>query len=256
MGAVTQATPKTAPIGPAIILVEPQLGENIGMAARAMANFGLSELRLVAPRDGWPNPAALAAAAGATGLLDTAKVYASTQDAVADLTFVLATSARARGQMKRVLAPDAAMADLASRLGAGQGGGILFGRERTGLENDDIALADALVTFPVDPAFASLNLAQAVLLVGYEWVRASRGVALPFEANPSTPPASRASLIGLFEHLEAELEDAEFYPPNKKPVMSRNMRDMFHRMGPTEQDVRTWRGAIRALAELRRRRKA
>nr|WP_281411497.1 RNA methyltransferase [Enterovirga sp. DB1703] len=237
-------------------MVEPQLGENIGMAARAMANFGLSELRLVAPRDGWPNPAAVAAAAGATALLDKAKVYPSTAAAVADLHCVLATSARSRGQMKRVLAPDAAMADLALRSRAGQGTGILFGRERTGLENDDISLCDALVTFPVDPAFASLNLAQAVLLVGYEWTRASRGLALPFEANPATPPASRASLIGLFEHLEAELEAAAFYPPDKKPVMARNMRDMFHRMGPTEQDVRTWRGAIRALAELRRTRKA
>ncbi|MGA0597614.1 RNA methyltransferase [Enterovirga sp. CN4-39] len=244
------------PEGPAIILVEPQLGENIGMAARAMANFGLRELRLVAPRDGWPNPAAAAAAAGATGLLDAARVYPSTAEAVADLHFVLATSARSRGQMKRVLAPDAAMAELAERGGSGQGVGILFGRERTGLENDDISLADALVTFPVDPTFASLNLAQAVLLVGYEWTRARTGLALPFAANPSAPPASRASLIGLFEHMEAELDAAEFYPADKKPVMSRNMRDMFHRMSPTEQDVRTWRGAIRALAELRRKRKA
>ena len=242
--------------GPAIILVEPQLGENVGMTARAMANFGLSELRLVAPRDGWPNPAAEAAAAGATALLDGAKVFASTREAVADLSFVLATSARSRGQMKRVLAPDVAMADLEGRFGAGQGVGILFGRERTGLENDDISLCDALVTFPVNAAFASLNLAQAVLLVGYEWTRARSGTALPFAANVSTPPASRASLVGLFEHLEAELEAAEFYPPDKKPTMSRNMRDMFHRMSPTEQDVRTWRGAIRALAELRRRRKA
>lgn len=242
--------------GPAIILVEPQLGENIGMAARAMANFGLSELRIVAPRDGWPNPAADAAAAGATGLLAAATIYPSTKDAIADLNVVLATTARSRGQMKRVLAPDAAMADLAARLAAGQGGGILFGRERTGLENDDISLCDALVTFPVDPAFASLNLAQAVLLVGYEWTRTRTGLSLPFDANTSTPPATRASLIGLFDHVETELEAAEFYPPDKKPVMTRNMRDMFHRMQPTEQDVRTWRGAIRALAELRRRRKA
>ena len=242
--------------GPAIILVEPQLGENIGMAARAMANFGLTELRLVAPRDGWPNPTAEAAAVGATALLRNATRFSTTEEAVADLSFVLATSARSRGQMKRVLAPDLAMTDLAKRIGAGQGVGILFGRERTGLENDDISLCDALVTFPVDPAFASLNLAQAVLLVGYEWTRARSGSALPFGPNASTPPASRASLLGLFEHLEAELEAAEFYPPDKKPTMSRNMRDMFHRMSPTEQDVRTWRGAIRALAELRRRRKA
>ena len=246
---------RTSP-GPAIILVEPQLGENIGMAARAMANFGLGELRLVSPRDGWPNPAAEAAAAGATGLLAASTVYASTRDAVADLHVVLATSARPRGQMKRVLPPDEALADLVARIGAGQGAGILFGRERTGLENDDVSLADALVTFPVDPAFASLNLAQAVLLVGYEWTRARAGSgALAFPANPSTPPAGRASLAGLFDHIEGELDAAEFYPPDKRPVMTRNMRDMFLRMSPTEQDVRTWRGAVRALSERRRRRK-
>ena len=256
MGGVNRASSPSGGSGPGIILVEPQIGENIGMAARAMANFGLSELRLVAPRAGWPNPAAEAAAAGVTGLLEGAKVFDTTADAVADQHFVLATSARSRGQMKRVLAPDDAMTDLAALLGAGQGGGILFGRERSGLENDDISLADALVTFPVDPAFASLNLAQAVLLVGYEWTRARSGVSLPFAANPSTPPATRAALVGLFEHIEAELDAAEFYPPDKRPVMTRNMRDMFHRMTPTEQDVRTWRGAIRALAELRRKRKA
>ena len=254
--AKTEDHPGEGRPGPVIILVEPQLGENIGMVARGMANFGLSELRLVAPRDGWPNPAAEAAAAGATGILERARLYASTTEAVADLSFLLATSARSRGQMKRVFAPDMAMADAAARLRAGQGVGILFGRERTGLENDDISLCDGLVTFPVDPAFASLNLAQAVLLVGYEWTRARSGPVLPFAANASTPPASRASLIGLFEHIEAELEAAAFYPPDKKPTMARNMRDMFHRMSLTEQDVRTWRGAIRALAELRRKRKA
>jgi tRNA/rRNA methyltransferase len=253
---MSEPMPSTTTTGPAIILVEPQLGENIGMAARAMANFGLSELRLVAPRDGWPNPGAVAAAAGATALLENASVYASTQEAIANLTFVLATSARSRGQMKRVLAPDAALADVAARRQAGQGVGILFGRERTGLENDDISLCDALVTFPVDPAFASLNLAQAVLLVGYEWTRAATGLAMPFGPNPSTPPAARAAMAGLFEHLEAELDAAEFYPADKKPVMTRNMRDMLLRMSPTEQDVRTLRGAIRALSELRRRRKA
>ena len=241
---------------PAIILVEPQLAENIGMAARAMANFGLSELRLVAPRDGWPNPAARGPAVAATRILDEARVFATTGEAVADLRFVLATSARSRGQMKRVLAPDAALADLAHRTAGGQGTGILFGRERTGLENDDISCADALVTFPVDPAFASLNLAQAVLLVGYEWTRAASGAALPFEANPSSPPARRPEeLLSLFGYMEAELGAAGFYPPDKQPIMARNMRDMFHRMAMTEQDVRTWRGAVRALVETRKRRK-
>jgi tRNA/rRNA methyltransferase len=239
---------------PAIVLVEPQLGENIGMAARAMANFGLAELRLVAPRDGWPNDAARSAAAGATRVLDEAILYATTRAAVADLQMVLATSARSRGQMKRVAAPEAAIADLARQAGMGARCGILFGRERTGLENDDISLCDTLVTFPVEPAFASLNLAQAVLLVGYEWARARDGAQLPFETN-ATPRASREALLGLFDHLETELERAGYYPPEKKPVMTRNMRDMLHRMSPSEQDVRTWRGAIRALVEARHARK-
>ena len=240
---------------PAIILVEPQLPENIGMTARAMANFGLTGLRLVAPRDGWPNPAARGAAAGALAVLDGATLHLTTADAVADLNFVLATSARSRGQMKRVLAPDEAVADLSGRVGAGQAVGILFGRERTGLENDDISLADALVTFPVDPAFSSLNLAQAVLLVAYEWSRTTSRGALPFGANAATPPARREEITSLFGYVERELEAAGFYPPDKKPVMTRNMRDMFHRMAMTEQDVRTWRGAIRALVETRQRRK-
>ena len=240
---------------PVIILVEPQLAENIGMAARAMANFGLSELRLVAPRDGWPNEGARAAAVGAVHLLDAARLCQTTAEAIGDLNYVLATTARSRGQMKRVLLPEAALADVQLRGSAGQRTGILFGRERTGLENDEISLADAVVTFPVDPYFASLNLAQAVLLIGYEWARIS-GRGLPAEPAPGTPPASREGIVGLFDHIEAELEAAGFYPPDKKPVMSRNMRDMFHRMGLTEQDVRTWRGAIRALAEGRKRRKA
>lgn len=241
--------------GPAIILVEPQLAENIGMAARAMANFGLSELRLVAPRDGWPNKAAHGAAAGATAVLDGAKLYETTREAVADLRLLFATSARARGQMKRLLAPDAALAETVRSLSAGESAGILFGRERTGLENDDISYADALVTFPVDPGFSSLNLAQAVLLVGYEWVRASNAAVLPFGSNRSTPRAKREDLLSFFAYLEDELDVAGFYPPDKKPVMTRNMRDMFHRMGATEQDVRTLRGAVRALVDTRKRRK-
>lgn len=241
---------------PVIILVEPQLPENIGMAARAMANFGLSEMRLVAPRDGWPNPAVRGPAAGATAILDAARLYATTREAIGDLHHVVATTARTRDQMKRVLAPDATVEDLARRSGTGQRVGILFGRERTGLENDDVSLCDAILTFPVDPAFASLNLAQAVLLVGYEWARVATALPLPFATDPGTPPATREAVASLFDFMEAELEAAGFYPPDKKPSMSRNMRDMFHRMAMSEQDVRTWRGAIRALAEGRLRRKA
>jgi tRNA/rRNA methyltransferase len=238
-----------------VILVEPQLAENIGMAARAMANFGLSELRLVAPRDGWPKKGARSAASGAAHVLDRAKLYASTREAIEDLHFVLATTARARGQMKRVFAPQAAMREAHDRVRQGQGVGILFGRERAGLDNDDIALADAIVTFPVDPGFPSLNLAQAVLLIGYEWRQSASGGALRFGTEQRSPPATRAALLSFFEYLEAELEAVKFYPPDKKPIMARNMRDIFHRLELSEQDVRTLRGAFRALAEGRRLRK-
>jgi tRNA/rRNA methyltransferase len=237
---------------PAIILVEPQLAENIGMAARAMANFGLSELRLVAPRGGWPKKGAHSAASGASHVLDGAKLYADVREAIADLNFVLATTRRARGQMKRVLAPDAALRDVHERIGAGEGVGILFGRERAGLGNDEVSLADAIITFPVDPAFASVNLAQAVLLVGYEWFKVASGGAMPFAGDERTPPATREMILSFFDYLEAELDAANFYPADKKPIMARNMRDIFHRLALTEQDIRTLRGAVRALAEGRR----
>ena len=239
---------------PVIILVEPQLPQNIGMAARAMANFGLAELRLVSPREGWPNPDARGPAAGADAVIDAARSYATTREAVGDLAFVLATTARPRGQMRRVLGPGEAVAGLRARARRGERVGILFGRERTGLENDEVSLADAVVTFPVAPDFASLNLAQAVLLVAYEWARGADETRT--EGAPVSPPAPREALFGLFDHLEEELEAAGHYPPQKKPVMTRNMRDMLHRMAMSEQDVRTWRGVVRALAGSRRVRKA
>ena len=247
--------PRSGPSGPVIILVETQLGENIGMAARAMANFGLRDLRLVAPRDGWPNDKAFSAAVGATGILEQAEVYPDTRAAIADLRLVFATSARERGQMKRVLSPERALGEAKAAVAAGEGVGILFGRERTGLENDEISLADALVTFPVDPAFASLNLAQAVLLVAYEWSRIASNGTLPFEGGLRSPRAPRGMLLSFFDYVETELEAVEFYPPDKKPVMARNMRDIFHRLTLSEQDIRTLRGAIRALVEGRRLRK-
>ena len=240
---------------PIIVLVEPQLAENIGMVARAMANFGLSELRLVAPRNGWPKKGAHSAASGATHVLEAATLYPDAREAIADLNYVFATTARERGQMKRVFAPDAGMAEARARLAEGQGVGILFGRERTGLENDEVSLADAIVTFPVDPKFSSLNLAQAVLLVSYEWHKLATGGALPFSGEIRSPPAPRGMLTSFFDYLEAELEAVNFYPEDKKPIMARNMRDIFHRLSMTEQEVRTLRGAIRALAEGRRLRK-
>jgi len=240
---------------PVVILVEPQLAENIGMVARAMANFGLSELRLVAPRNGWPKKGAHSAASGAAHLLEDARLFATAREAIADLNYVFATTARERGQMMRVLAPDQAMQEAQGRLAEGQGIGILFGRERTGLENDEVSLADAIITFPVDPKFSSLNLAQAVLLVAYEWYKRATGGALPFAGERRSPPAERDKVLSFFDYIEAELEAVNFYPKDKEPIMKRNMRDIFHRLEMTEQDVRTLRGAIRAIAEARRLRK-
>jgi tRNA/rRNA methyltransferase len=238
---------------PVVILVEPQLAENIGMTARAMANFGLSELRLVAPRDGWPRKGAKSAASGAGHILDEAVLYDTVREAIADLQLVFATTARERGQMKRVLGPEAAIAEAKAALAAGQGVGILFGRERVGLDNDEIALADAILTFPVDPAFASLNLAQAVLLAAYEWRKATSNAALPFGTEPEgrSGPAPREMLLSLFEHLEGALDAVGHFPADKKPVMSRNLRDMLLRMRPSAQDVRTLRGVVRSLVRSR-----
>ncbi len=254
-GAGTDHTRQPAGGGPAIILVRPQLAVNIGMAARAMANFGLSDLRLVAPKSGWPRTDhykadAEAAAAGAVHLLDGARVFETLEAAVADLSALYATTARERGQGKPVLAPDAAMAEWVLPIEAGERRGILFGPERTGLGNDEVALADALVTFPVDPAYGSLNLAQAVLLVGYEWMKHKGDAALPFGRVERSPPAPRGAVLSFFDYLERELTVAGYFrPDDKRPVMRRNLRNIFHRIGLTEQDVRTLRGAVVRLVE-------
>ena len=258
VGAGTDRTKLNRAGGPAILLVRPQLAVNIGMCARAMANFGLHDLRLVDPKEGWPRTGALrdtaaAAAAGASHLLDSARVFASVEEAVADLQFLWATTARERGQHKRVLTPADAMPESAAAIGRGDRHGVMFGPERTGLDNDDIALADAIVTFPVNPAYASLNLAQAVLLVGYEWLRASTAAAAPFDLVERSPPAPRDMVVSFFDYLESELEQADFFKPEgKRPVMRRNLRNIFHRLQMSEQDVRTLRGAIVRLVEGRR----
>ncbi|TXN03724.1 RNA methyltransferase [Methylobacterium sp. WL64] len=239
---LTEVPPGIAPV---VILVEPQLAENIGMTARAMANFGLSELRLVNPKNGWPKKGVREAASGATHVLDRATIHASVAEAIGDLHYVLATTARERGQMKRVFAPEDAMGEVVAR--QGQRVAVMFGRERVGLMNDEVSLADAIITFPVSPDFPSLNLAQAVLLVGYAWRQASGRAVLPFSGELLSSPASREALISLFGSLEAALDGARFYPPEKRDIIARNMRDMLHRMGLTEQDVRTFRGALRAL---------
>jgi tRNA/rRNA methyltransferase len=253
--------PRAPAFAPAVILIAPQLGENIGFAARAMANFGLSELRLVTPRDGWPSEKARAAAAGADSIIDGATVYPSLEQAVADLNFLLATTARSRGMVKQVLTLEGAARELAARAGKGERTGVMFGPERSGLDNESISLADAIVTAPVNPSFASLSLPQTVLLVAYEWLQA-QGSELPLGRatecdGPAaegldfagTPPANRAEIFALFEHLESDLDRSGFLrPPEKRPTVVRAIRNMFHRMGLTEQDVRTWRGIVASLS--------
>jgi tRNA/rRNA methyltransferase len=255
VGAGTDKTRPSIGGGPAIILVRPQLAVNIGMCARAMANFGLDDLRLVNPREGWPRSdayreVAYSAAAGATGLLDSARVFPSVNAAVADLHHVYASTARERGQMKAVLTPSAAMSKAAPA--DGERRGILFGPERTGLDNDEVAIADSIITFPSNPAYASLNLSQAVLICGYEWFKAARGDKPPRSTvpRPDAPPAQREMLLAFFDYLEAKLDDNGFFRPvTKKPGMRRNLRNIFHRMELTQQDVRTLWGAVVRLAE-------
>jgi len=243
----------SAPAGPVVILVEPQLGENIGAAARAMANFGLSRLRLVRPRQGWPNDKAHVMAAGADRILDGAALYDDLEAAIADCTCVLATTARAHDQAKPVLGPAAAAADMAARVAAGETVAILFGRERNGLENDEVALADRIVTLPVNPAFASLNLAQAVVIVAYEWFKLAAGAKLPFAMPEKSAPAPKQQLLAFFAALEGELEKVEFFrPPDKRQTMQINLRNIFTRMQPTQQDIQTLHGVIMAIAQGRK----
>ncbi len=255
VGAGTDKTKPQLHGGPAVILVRPQLAVNIGMCARAMANFGLHDLRLVNPREGWPRTdeyreVAYSAAAGATEVLDAARVFPSVAAAVTDLNAVYATTARERGQMKSVLTPSEAMAATAAV--AGERRGILFGPERTGLDNDEVAIADAIVTFPSNPAYASLNLAQAVLICGYEWFKSAHGDRPPPSAIPraASPPAQREMLLAFFDFLEERLDQNGFFRPvTKKPGMRRNLRNIFHRMELTQQDVRTLWGAVVRLVD-------
>ena len=251
-------TDRTRPLlsgGPAVVLVRPQLAVNIGMCSRAMANFGLDDLRLVNPKSGWPRTdeyreVAYAAAAGAAHILDAARVFPSTEAAIADLHFVYAATARERGQAKPIFTPAVAMPE-AARL-TDQKRGVLFGPERTGLDNDEVALADAVLTFPTNPAYGSLNLAQAVLLVGYEWFQAAHGEAPPISAKEKLPalPAKREMMTAFFEYLEDKLDAVGFFKPEgKRPLMQRNLRNIFHRMAMTEQDMSTLFGAVVRLVE-------
>jgi len=229
---------------PAIVLVRPQLGENIGKAARAMLNFGLTDLRLVAPRDGWPNPAAGPAASGADVVLERARVFETVADAVADCAHVYATTVRKRGVTKPVVTPEGAASQIHAEPG---GSAILFGPERSGLETDDVAVARTIVTVPINAEFGSLNLAQAVILVAYEW---SKHVAL---ASPPEveldPPAPQGELDGMIAQLDDMLESANFFfPPARVPATKRTLRTLLTKPGWTSQEVRTLRGVLSALA--------
>jgi tRNA/rRNA methyltransferase len=246
----------TLAIPPAIILSHPQLGENIGAAARAMANFGLSDLRLVAPRAGWPNQKAVAMAAGAANLVESARLFDSVADALADLHRVYATTARDRGIAREVLTPSEAAKRLRAASARGEKTGILFGNERAGLDNEEISLCDCVITIPT-AEFASINLAQAVLIASYEWLRAGDETpASRLDHGALQRKPTRDELLGLFEHLERELLASGFlYPPDKVDGMRRAIRATLHRARLTYQETQTLRGMIVALAKGKHRAK-
>jgi tRNA/rRNA methyltransferase len=238
----------------AVILVEPQLGENIGMCARAMWNCGVDDLRLVKPRDGWPSESARAAASGADVVIDNVRVYDSTEAAIADLHYVIATTARSRDLTKPVFTPEAAIAEIKNRRHDGQRSGVLFGKEAWGLNNDDVTLADAVLTVPLNPAFTSLNLAQAVLLLSYEWIK-SDDTTKPHELRipTDTRPANKQELTMLYDHFEDALEKAGFFMvAERRPTTVRKLRNALSRADLTEQEVRMFRGIIAALTRTPR----
>ena len=234
--------------GPVFVLNEPQMGENIGAAARAMLNFGLMELRLAAPRDGWPSEKAEAMASGALDVMAPVAVHDDLAGALADCQFVAATTARSREILLPVMTPEAVMVEAHTRIAAGQKCAIVFGGERAGLSNEDVQRADCIVSIPVNPAFASLNLAQAVMLLGYEWARAEGREISPSDLE-QMPPAPRADFDRLITHLFEALEPTNyFFPPEKRAIKERNLKASLLRAGLTEGEVRAWRGVIKALA--------
>lgn len=246
------------PGGPAVVLVGPQLGENIGTAARAMLNCGLADLRIVEPRDGWPNPKAVAAASGADLVIERARVFDGIPAAIADCQHVYAATARPRELVKAVLTPRAAAAEIRAAQGRGERIGILFGPERWGLTTDQVSFAGQIIEVPLNPAFASLNLAQAVLIVAYEWRMAAD--ATPAKIVPTlaehggpTELATQDDILKLFDHLERELDESGYlFPPDKRPAMVRNLRSIFLRANLTEPEVRSLRGVVKALVQRRR----
>ncbi len=233
---------------PYFVLVRPQMGENIGASARAMWNFGLEKMRVVAPRDGWPSTRAVAMASGAGRLLDAAQHFDGVSEAVGDANFIFATTARGRGLTKPILAPEEAMRQAAEKLAQGQKVAVLFGPERAGLENEDIAGANALISVPVNPDFPSLNLAQCVLLMAYEWRRAQGQVELARMELAKTQWAEAIEVEKLAQHYEERLEDAGFFfPEAKAPGMKVNLRNMWSRFSLTRADVQMLHGVLRQL---------
>ncbi len=237
---------------PVMVLARPQMGRNIGAAARAMLNFGCARLRVVAPRDGWPNPDATATASGASAVLDRAGLFDSVPAAIGDCDYVYATTARGRGLTKPVRTPERAMAEARAMIGQGKRVGVLFGPERAGLDNDDVARANAIVTVPVNPAFYSLNLAQCVLLVAYEFARQTDDTPPEVAALAGTDFATAIEREKLGDHAEARLEAAGFFhPPDKADSMRRNLRNMWARLALTRADVQTLHGMLRQLVRPR-----
>ena len=239
---------------PAIVLVGPQMGENVGAAARAMLNCGLTELRLVSPRDGWPNERAQAMATGGSrDVIDRARVFGSTAAAVADLHRVYATTARRRDMLKPAIGPRDLASEIRGHDAEGLRSGVLFGPERTGLDNDDVALASHIVHIPLNPGYSSLNLAQAVLLVAYAWFEAESGAAAPRARTSATAPATSAQLVNLFEHLEQELDASGFLRvAEKRGIMVRNLRSILHRAELREHEVRALHGVVSSLSGRRK----
>jgi len=239
---------------PVIVLVGPQMGENIGAAARAMLNCGLTDLRLVSPRDGWPNERAQAMATGASrDVVDRAQVFESTAAAVADLHQVYATTARRRDMLKPAIGPRDLASGIRDCAAEGLRSGVLFGPERAGLDNDDIALASHIVHIPLNPGYSSLNLAQAVLLIAYAWFEAESGAVAPREQTSTTAPATSAQLVNLFEHLEQELDASGFLRvAEKRGIMVRNLRSILHRAELREHEVRALHGVVSSLSGRRK----
>lgn len=236
-------------IEPAFILVRPQMGENIGAAARAMLNFGLTRMRIVDPRDGWPNPRAAAMASGAGRVLDHAGLFPDVPTAIEDCDYVFATTARSRELVKPIMTPERAMDMTRAMAAEGKKVGILFGPERAGLENEDVIHANAIITVPVNPDFASLNLGQCALLMSYEWHRQTKEVVPEVMGLARTEFARHIDVEKLADHWESRLGDAGFfYPPDKAPLMKSNLRNMWTRLNLTRAEVQTFHGILRQIA--------